>query len=285
VAIELGDATNQGIEVWKSRLDELVAAGAPVEGIGFQGHFSASPTGIPRVKQIYDEFYNTYGLESKVTEYDIDALVPQAIQAKYMRDILTITFAHPSQKGFLMWGFWDGAHWLGNAPLFREDWSLKPSGAAFVDQVFHQWWTDTMGFTNNNGTYSTRGFKGSYRITVTCADGSTQTQEINLDNDVNLVFQSNCLATNTLAAQASNFYFQVVPNITRSGTPINLHWNPDGLSDQLPLYVYDCVGKLMLRENVPTQLGQYTRVLTDFPAGTYIVRLGNASARLLIQSE
>ena len=285
VAIELGDATNQGIEVWKSRLDELVAAGAPVEGIGFQGHFSATPTGIPRVKAIYDEFYNTYGLESKVTEYDIDALVPQATQAKYMRDILTITFAHPSQKGFLMWGFWDGAHWLGNAPLFREDWSLKPSGAAFIDQVFHQWWTDTTGLTNAAGNYSTRGFKGTYRITITCADGSTQTEVVDLEEDVNLVFQSNCLATNTLAAQASNFYFQVAPNITRDGTPITLQWNPNGLSGQLPLCMYDAMGKLMFKENVQAQLGQYTRVLADLPAGAYIVRLGNASARVLIQSE
>lgn len=202
-----------------------------------------------------------------------------------MRDILTITFAHPSQKGFLMWGFWDGAHWLGNAPLFREDWSLKPSGAAFIDQVFHQWWTDTTGLTNAAGNYSTRGFKGTYRITITCADGSTQTEVVDLEEDVNLVFQSNCLATNTLAAQTSHFYFQIAPNITRAGTPIILQWNPDGLSDQLPLCMFDAVGKLMFKENVPAQRGQFTRVLTDLPAGAYIVRLGNASARVLIQSE
>ena len=105
VAIEQGDSPSNGIATWRSRIDELLAAGAPLDGLGFQGHFSASPTGIPRVKEIYDEFWNAYGLEAKVTEYDIDKLVPAQTQAAYMRDILTITFAHPSMKGFLMWGF------------------------------------------------------------------------------------------------------------------------------------------------------------------------------------
>ena len=27
-------------------------------------------------------------------------------------------FSHPATNGFLMWGFWDGAHWKDNAPYF-----------------------------------------------------------------------------------------------------------------------------------------------------------------------
>jgi len=27
----------------------------------------------------------------------------------------------------VIWGYWDGSHWLDNAPFYREDWSEKPS--------------------------------------------------------------------------------------------------------------------------------------------------------------
>jgi endo-1,4-beta-xylanase len=191
VAIEQGEGSPVDMQIWKSRIDELVTSGAPIEGIGFQGHFSASPTGIPRVKQIYDDFYQRYGLEAKVTEYDIDKFATQTIQANYMRDILTITFAHPSMQGFLMWGHWDGAHWLGNAPIFREDWTVKPSGQAFFDLVFKKWWTDITISTNASGEAKTRGFKGDYEVIVHCG-GQTDTIELQLLKDTSLVVQLNC---------------------------------------------------------------------------------------------
>lgn len=280
VAIELGDVTNLGVETWKSRLDELLAAGAPVEGIGFQGHFSASPTGIPRVKEIYDEFYNTYGLEAKVTEYDINQLVPQAVQANYMRDFLTVTFAHPSLKGFLMWGFWDGAHWLGNAPMFREDWSLKPSGQAFIDLVFHNWWTDTTGVTNAAGAFNLRGFKGKYRITVTCPDGSTQVQEVQLNNDQNITLQAACLVA-THETTSIPLELQILPNITQEQAIVR--WNPLGLKDPITLRCIDRSGKLMQQSVVEGMQGHFEISVQHWPAGTYVVHLISESQQQTVE--
>ena len=65
-----------------------------------------------------------------------------------------------------MWGFWDGAHWKDDAPIFREDWSLKPSGQAFFDLVFDTWWTDTEASTDANGYLDIRGFMGEYEVLV-----------------------------------------------------------------------------------------------------------------------
>ena len=50
-----------------------------------------------------------------------------------------------------MWGFWDGAHWKNNAPLYRRDWSLKPAGAAYRDLVLKTWRTDASGKTGADG--------------------------------------------------------------------------------------------------------------------------------------
>jgi len=77
-----------------------------------------------------------------------------------------MVFSHPAVESFIMWGFWDGAHWRDDAPLFREDWTLKPSGKVFLDLVFNRWWTDTTGVTGPDGSWTVRGFLGDYEVTV-----------------------------------------------------------------------------------------------------------------------
>lgn len=268
VAIEQGDSPTNGIALWKSRIDELLNAGAPVEGLGFQGHFSASPTGIPRVKEIYDDFWNTYGLEAKVTEYDIDKLAPPAMQAAYLRDVLTITFAHPSMKGFLMWGFWDGAHWLGNAPIYREDWSLKPSGEAFVDQVFHQWWTDIMLTTNAAGQVSTRAFKGKYLVTVSFPDGSSQSQEIELTEDASLDFTLACtVAANEPEKQGARF--TCTPN--PAGDYFYVQWQNDSPNGTVLLQCFDMTGRKYAGFSAPANKNTFRIDCSQWPSGLYQV--------------
>jgi hypothetical protein len=67
-----------------------------------------------------------------------------------------------------MWGFWDGAHYSGRAPLFDKSWNLKPGGKPFIDLVFGKWWTPTTTLSPDvTGKVSQRGFKGTYKITIT----------------------------------------------------------------------------------------------------------------------
>jgi endo-1,4-beta-xylanase len=261
VAIERGQQDDGSMAIWRSRIDELVAAAAPLEGIGFQGHFGAFPTGIPRVKTILDDFYAAYGLEAKVTEYDIDKLVPAPTQADYMRDILTICYAHPSMKGFLMWGFWDGAHWLGNAPIFNQDWTLKPSGAAFVDQIFNQWWTDETRSTDAAGQTSLRGFRGKYRVRARCGD-LVQEQELMLNEDKTLIFNLNC--TVGTGGPAAALIFEVRPNPRRE--QVALTWE----SPRAPtaLRICDVAGRVVANCAAPAGQSQVFST-AGWPPGLY----------------
>lgn len=271
IAIEAGDGANANITLWKQRIDEMLAKGAPVEGIGFQGHFSSAPTGIPRVKEILDEFWNKYKLEAKVTEYDISNLVNPDIQAKYMRDILTICFAHPSMKGFLMWGFWDGAHWLGNAPIYNLDWSLKPSGTAFIDQVFTKWWKDEKVNTSATGEAKTRGFKGRYKITVKLPDGKMGTQIVDLAKDT--VVTINTFSTG-IQNLISDFNLKISPNPATS--PAKITWNSPILNEMAQLQIFNSLGVLVFEKKVNLSEGGTDLANFQQASGLYFVTLKTA---------
>ncbi len=162
-------------------IELLDARDAPLGGIGFQSHMSYPLSAPERILAVLDEFAR-HGQPLVITEYDIElagnelageaiddpaALARrEAVAADYLRDFLTVSFSHPAVTGFHLWGFWDGQHWLGDAPLYRDDWSLKPSGEAYIDLVFDQWWTDERGRTDGEGRLTTRGFLGDYLITV-----------------------------------------------------------------------------------------------------------------------
>lgn len=79
----------------------------------------------------------------------------------------------------MMWGFWDGKHWLGDAPMFYPDWTLKPSGQVWIDLVHRAWKTNIEGTTGTQGEYKTRGFLGDYEITVS-HNGKAKTTKVSL---------------------------------------------------------------------------------------------------------
>ncbi|PNY79503.1 endo-1,4-beta-xylanase [Deinococcus koreensis] len=158
-------------------LKRMQALGAPLEGIGLQGHFGYQLTPPDELYRRLGEF-GALGLPLAITEFDVN--VPgEALQADYLRDFLTVAFSTPQVSSFMMWGFWEGQHWLPQAALYRQDWSIKPSGQAFKDLVFKRWWTNASGTSDAAGQYRTRGFLGDYRLTVT-ARGRTTTQAISL---------------------------------------------------------------------------------------------------------
>ncbi|CCW34445.1 beta-1,4-xylanase [Chthonomonas calidirosea] len=151
---------------------------APLQGIGVQCHFGRNLTPPTRILQILDRFAK-FGLPIEVTELDINVSDPQT-QARYMRDFLTAAFSHPAVSGIVMWGFWEGAHWIPQAALFSKDWRIRPVGQAWEDMVFHRWWTDEKLTTNAKGICTTRGFLGDYVITVN-QNGKVQTMNATLE--------------------------------------------------------------------------------------------------------
>jgi endo-1,4-beta-xylanase len=157
----------------------LLQQGAPVTGIGMQGHFGASPTGIPRVWSILERYAQAFpGLAIKITEFDVDTDDEQ-LQADYTRDFLTILFSHPAVQGFQVWGFWEGAHWRKQAAMYRQDWTEKPNGAAYRQLVHGTWQTDETQTADAQGFVYGRGFLGDYDVTVT-APGRAATRSLTL---------------------------------------------------------------------------------------------------------
>ncbi len=151
--------------------------GAPVDGIGMQGHFGAALTGPEDLLKLLDR-YAKLGKEIWVTEYDVE-VEDEALAGQFTRDFYMTLFSHPAVKGIMMWGFWDGSHWHKNAPLYRKDWSLKPAGEAYRDLVLKQWRTNERRKTGADGVLKTRAFLGDYEVTVT-RSGQTKKQRLEL---------------------------------------------------------------------------------------------------------
>ena len=80
-----------------------------------------------------------------------------------------------------MWGFWDGAHWKHNAPLYRNDFSMKPAGRIVRDFALQRWRTNEDAKTDGQGSFSTRAFLGTYEITAS-AGGKQKRVEVGLES-------------------------------------------------------------------------------------------------------
>ena len=176
--IEGDDKAHQ--DDYAATIKYLIDAGAPLDGIGLQSHFPSRVTGMDDlIKRV--ERFAAFGKELEVTEFDINTS-DDGTQADYTRDFMTYMFSNPSVKAFVLWGFWEGAHWIPSGAMVRRDWSLKPNGQVYQDLVFKKWWTNADGKTGAKGTFATRAFLGEYEIQVV-AGGKTRTVKASLGKD------------------------------------------------------------------------------------------------------
>ncbi|HEX4947703.1 MAG TPA: endo-1,4-beta-xylanase, partial [Blastocatellia bacterium] len=144
----------------------LLDNGAPVDGAGMQGHFGGA-TPIDRMQEIIARF-STLRVPLAITEYDFNS-TDESLQADFTRDFLTLIFSSAKFDDFLMWGFWERAHWLPAGAMYRADWSSKPNALVWNDLWFREWWTNESGASDSSGVYRARGFKGDYNVTVNFA--------------------------------------------------------------------------------------------------------------------
>lgn len=145
-------------------IEYLIENNAPLDGIGLQSHFEADLAGIPDVISSLQR-YAQYGKELAVTEFDINT-TDEKSQAAFTRDFITAAFAEPTVTQILIWGFWEGAHWLPKGAMYRGDWTEKANGAAWRDLIFNKWWTNERGSTDADGIVRVRGFLGDYEVKV-----------------------------------------------------------------------------------------------------------------------
>lgn len=143
----------------------LKDSGSPIGGLGMHSHFGSFLSAPPDVLAMLDRF-SVFGLPIQATEFDVN-LKDEVVQADYLRDFMTALFSHPQVNAILMWGFWEGQHWLPDAALFRKNWQVKPNGIMWSNLVFKEWWTTTNAVADATGNATVHGFKGDYELTIT----------------------------------------------------------------------------------------------------------------------
>ena len=142
----------------------LQQQGAPLGGLGLQVHIGGSPSPPVNILAVLDR-YAALGLPVRFTEFDINT-DDEELQADYTRDFLTLAYSHASVVGVQLWGFWERAHWIPRAAMYRADWSEKPNARAYKALVLEQWRTQAAGTTDAQGRWRGRGFHGDYVVAV-----------------------------------------------------------------------------------------------------------------------
>ena len=164
---------------------EMLDNGAPVTVLGDQSHMSPPLTPIPNVLQVWDRM-SQFNLPLEITEFDVvlGGIRDEAVQGKYFDDFLTAAFSNPNVKSFLMWGFWDGSHWLSSqgAGIYRLDWSPRPMADVYERLVLNEWWTRADATSGDDGTADVRAFLGIHQVTVTVGD-KTYSSQVTVDKN------------------------------------------------------------------------------------------------------
>lgn len=145
-----------------SYIAKLVADGYPVAGLGNQAHFHESHLPSPgHLLAVTDRFAKIVPRQA-ITEFDVVVSGDEELAADFTRDALIAAFSHPAYTGFLLWGFWEGAHWKPEAASWSRDWTIRPRGEVLEEWIGRRWRTEATLRTDAAGKVSWRGFPGWY---------------------------------------------------------------------------------------------------------------------------
>ncbi len=161
---DLFQSGNNFYQTYINYVKKMIADGAPIDGVGMQGHFFSAMPSFDELKKRINQV-KVLGLPMSVTEFDM-----AGNSYTDMERVLYAVFSEPQIHNFTMWGAWDGNQWRGNGPLFYKNWDLKPSGKAWMDLVHGRWWTDSTIVTDASGKLSLNAFKGDHIVELRLND-------------------------------------------------------------------------------------------------------------------
>ncbi len=153
--------TSTDDDAYKAQIQQLIAQGAEVNGIGAQGHFGS----VVEPLTVLDRLDNlaTLGLPIWISEYD-SVNPDENVRADNLETLYRIAFGHPAVEGILMWGFWAGDHWRGaDAAIVDLDWTLNAAGERY-EGLMAEWTTQSAGIADGVGSFGFRGFHGGYEV-------------------------------------------------------------------------------------------------------------------------
>lgn len=170
---DYGIVTGGGLDVehqatYKKTVSMLLDEGAPIDGLGFQGHHGRILTPPERMLAILDDF-SQFGLEIQMTEYSTQ-VEDADLAAQYLGDSLKVFFSHPSVTGFFLWGFHEGHGFQHTGRLVNREGGLTPAGKVWMELLYDKWWSDLTIKSGSDGRSEARIFKGNYRVEIE-ADG------------------------------------------------------------------------------------------------------------------
>jgi GH35 family endo-1,4-beta-xylanase len=181
--------TGRRLDDYVKHIRKLLDEGAPIGGIGVQGHLHADSFDPALLQKALDELaqfklpiriteFNFPGQRSKFYTGDRSAKMTveeERAKAEALRQFYRICFAHPAVEGIMMWGFWEGANWIPQSSLYARDWTPTPALDYYRRLTKDEWWTRWSGVADASGTATVPAFYGKHRVTV---DGKAQVVEL-----------------------------------------------------------------------------------------------------------
>lgn len=162
--VEDGCDTRSSPERYIDHILDLQQQGAPVGGIGIQGHID-SPVG-PIVFSALDKL-GILGLPIWFTELDVSS-INEHVRADDLEVMLREGFANPAVEGIMLWGFWELFMSRQNSHLVNAEGDVNEAGKRYL-QLKKEWLSQAHGHIDEQGEFIFRGFQGTYSIEIVTA--------------------------------------------------------------------------------------------------------------------
>ncbi len=158
---------------YKAVIDEMLDNGAPIDGIGLQGHMEGN-INVAQVKARIDTMAK-YGLPVKITEFDMKVdnfdLSEQQQANEYLK-MYRIAFSHPAVESIIQWDFCDSWSYNAGAGIISENKIPKIAADSLYHLLHEQWTTEISDTTDTEGILTFKGFYGDYEVIATVNDTS-----------------------------------------------------------------------------------------------------------------
>ncbi|XP_023731846.1 endo-1,4-beta-xylanase 1 [Lactuca sativa] len=159
--VEDGCDTRSSPEKYIDQIFDLQEHGAPVGGIGVQGHID-SPVGSI-VGSNLDKLGLT-GLPIWFTELDVSS-VNEHVRADDLEVMMWEAFGNPGVEGIVFWGFWELFMSRENSHLVNAEGEVNEAGKRFIE-VKKEWLSHAHGFIDEENEFRFRGFEGTYEVEI-----------------------------------------------------------------------------------------------------------------------
>jgi GH35 family endo-1,4-beta-xylanase len=117
----------------KMIIPKLIAAGAPIDAVGFQAH-GLKGTTATTLKTRLDDIANAIKVPMYITEYDIGE-TDDAKQKDNFAAHIPVMWAHPKVAGITIWGYITGKTWVNGTGIMSDAGAERPAMVWLKDYI------------------------------------------------------------------------------------------------------------------------------------------------------